>query len=97
MIGIAFAEVRREAGDAFALRIPDERRIPISPSAKKALVPARREMRNLGDNHLGTEHVLLGILRNESGTAVRMLAGMGVSSEEVEDRLNQLRQRVQPG
>ena len=97
LIGISLEEVRREAGDAFDMRIPDDRRIPYSPSAKKALVQARREMRNLGDNYLGTEHVLLGILRNEGGTAVRMLAGMGVSSEEIEDRLNQLRQSGPPG
>jgi ATP-dependent Clp protease ATP-binding subunit ClpA len=62
-IGISLEEVRREAGDAFELRIPDKRRIPISPWAKKALVQARKEMRRLGDNYLGTEHILLGILR----------------------------------
>jgi ATP-dependent Clp protease ATP-binding subunit ClpC len=48
-------------------------------------------MRRLGDNYLGTEHVLLGILRNEDGTAVRMLAGMGVSPETLEERVFELR------
>src|ERR687890_454397 len=90
-IGISLEEVRREAGDAFELRIPDKRRIPISPWAKKALVEARKEMRRLGDNHLGTEHVLLGILRNADGMAVRMLSRMGVSPEVVEERLFELR------
>jgi ATP-dependent Clp protease ATP-binding subunit ClpC len=47
----------------------------------------------LGDNHLGTEHVLLGILRNEDGTAVRMLAGMGVSTDVLEELLYELRGR----
>ena len=93
-IGISLEEVRREAGDAFELRIPDKRRIPISPWAKKALVEARKEMRRLGDNHLGTEHVLLGILRNADGTAVRMLSRMGVSPEVVEERLFELRGRA---
>jgi ATP-dependent Clp protease ATP-binding subunit ClpC len=92
-IGISLEEVRREAGDAFELRIPDKKRIPISPWAKKALVEARKEIRMLGDNYLGTEHVLLGILRNADGTAVRMLAGMGVSPEVVEERLFELRDR----
>ena len=90
-IGISLEEVRREAGDAFELRIPDKRRIPISPRAKKALVQARKEMRRLGDNHLGTEHVLLGILRNADGMAVRMLSRMGVSPTALEDRLFELR------
>ena len=93
-IGISLEEVRREAGDAFELRIPDKRRIPISPWAKKALVEARKEMQRLGDNYLGTEHVLLGILGNADGTAVRMLSRMGVSPEMVEERLFELRGRA---
>ena len=86
-IGISFEEVRREAGEAFDMRIPDGRRIPFSPRAKGVLVGARRQMRRLGDNYLGTEHVLLGILENEDGTAVRILARLGVSPEMLEDRL----------
>ena len=93
-IGISLEEVRREAGDAFELRIPAYRRIPISPWAKKALVEARKEMRRIGDNYLGTEHVLLGILGNADGMAVRMLAGMGVSPEVLEERLFELRGRA---
>lgn len=89
-IGISLEEVRREAGDAFKMRIPADRRLPLSPRAKKVLVGARKEMRRLGDNYLGTEHVLLGIVGNEDGTAVAMLAGMGVSPERLEDRLYQL-------
>jgi ATP-dependent Clp protease ATP-binding subunit ClpC len=78
-IGISLEEIRQEAGDAFEMRIPPGRRLPLSPRAKKVLVRARKEMRRLGDNHLGTEHVLLGIVHNEDGTAVRLLAGMDVS------------------
>jgi ATP-dependent Clp protease ATP-binding subunit ClpC len=90
-IGISLYEVRREAGDAFEMRIPEHRRIPFSPRAKKALVEARKEMRRLGDNYLGTEHVLLGILENEDGTAVRMLARMGVEPETLQEKLFDLR------
>jgi ATP-dependent Clp protease ATP-binding subunit ClpC len=89
-IGISLEDVRTEAGDAFEMRIPDDRRIPYSPLAKKALVGARKEMRRLGDNYLGTEHVLLGILDNEDGAAVRMLARMGVAPETLEERLFQV-------
>ena len=76
------------------MRLPDDRRIPFSPRAKNALVGARKEMRRLGDNYLGTEHVLLGILRIQDGTAIRILASMGVSPETVEDRLFELRGRA---
>lgn len=92
-IGVSLEGVRREAGDAFGMSIPKDRKIPYSPRAKDALVRARKEMRRLGDNHLGTEHVLLGILENEDGTAVRMLARMGVSKEALEDRMFELRGR----
>ena len=93
-IGISLEEMRREAGDAFEMRIPPGRRLPLSPRAKKVLVRARKEMRRLGDDYLGTEHVLLGILSNEDGVAVRMLTGMGVYTETLEVRLYQLRGRA---
>ena len=86
-IGISLEQVRREAGDSFEMRIPDDRRIPFSPRAKKALEQALREAVRVRNNRIGTEHVLLGILRNTDGTAVRMLAGMGVSPEVVENWL----------
>ena len=93
-IGISFEEVRREAGEAFDMRIPDNRRIPLSPMAKKALVGARKQMRRLGDNYLGTEHVLLGILENEYSAAVRILARLGAEPEMLEDRLFEFRDRA---
>jgi ATP-dependent Clp protease ATP-binding subunit ClpC len=93
-IGISLEEVRREAGETFDMSIPSGRKIPYSPRAKNALVEARREMRRLGDDHLGTEHVLLGILANADGTAVRMLARLCVAPEALEDRLNELRGRT---
>ena len=93
-IGISLEEVRREAGEAFEMRIPDDRKIPYSPRAKNALVGARKEMRRLGDAYLGTEHVLLGILGNEDGAAVRMLRSLGVSPEALEERLFELRGRA---
>ena len=92
--GISLEEVRREAGDTFDMSIPDNRRIPFSPRAKKVLERALREAVQLRDNRLGTEHVLLGILRIEDGTALRMLARLGVSPEMLEDRLFELRGRT---
>jgi ATP-dependent Clp protease ATP-binding subunit ClpC len=90
-IGISLEDIRREVGDTFDMSLPHDRRIPYSPRAKNALVRARQEMRRLGDNHLGTEHVLLGILGDEDGTAVRILVRLGVSPEALEERLFELR------
>jgi ATP-dependent Clp protease ATP-binding subunit ClpA len=94
LIGISLEEIHRETGDTFDMRLPEDRKIPLSLRAKKVLVQARKEMRELGDNYLGTEHILLGIVCNEDGTAVRMLASMGVSPETLEDRLYELRGRA---
>jgi ATP-dependent Clp protease ATP-binding subunit ClpC len=93
-IGISIEEVRREAGDAFEMRLPDNHKIPFSPRGKNALVGARKEMRRLGDGHLGAEHVMLGILGNEEGMAVRILGRMGLSGETLEERLFEVRRRV---
>jgi ATP-dependent Clp protease ATP-binding subunit ClpA len=93
-IGISLDDIRREAGDAFDMSLSDDRKIPYSPRAKNALVRARKEMRRLGDKHLGAEHVLLGIVGEEDGTAVRMLERLGVSPEVLEERLLELRGRA---
>ena len=93
-IGIFLEEIRREAGDAFDMRIPDNRRIPFSPRAKRVLGQALREAVRLRDNRIGTEHILLGMLHNEDRTAVRMLARMGVSPEVLEAQLFESRSRA---
>ena len=93
-IGISLDDMRREAGDAFEMRIPNDRRIPFSPRAKKALEGALREAVRLRDNRITSEHVLLGVLRDEDGTAVRLLGNLGVAPEALRERLDQLRGRV---
>ena len=94
-IGISLDEVRREAGEAFEMRIPDDRRIPFSPRAKKVLEGALREAIGLRDTRITSEHVLLGIVRNEEdGTAVRLLRKLEVTPEALRERLDQLRGRA---
>ena len=93
-VGISLEDIRREAGEAFDMRIPRGRRIPFSPAAKKTLERALGEAMRLGDRHIGTEHVLLGVLRNVDGMAARMLARMGVPAAVLEERLSDLRGRA---
>ncbi len=93
-VGISLDEVRRSAGGAFEMRIPDDRRIPFSPRAKKALEGALREAIRLQDNRITDEHVLRGLLREEDGTAVRLLGNLGVTPASLEERLDQLRGRA---
>jgi len=86
-IGISLEEVRQEAGDAFDMSIPDDRKISYVPQAKNALVNARKEMRRIGDSHLGAEHIWLGILSNEGEMAVRILNRLDAPPEALEERL----------
>ena len=62
--------------------------------ARRAVTDAQVVARRLGHDRIGTEHVLLGILGIEDGTAVRMLARMGVSPETLEERLYRMRGRA---
>ena len=51
--------------------------IPFAPGAKKVLELALREALLLGHSHIGTEHILLGLIREEEGAAARILASLG--------------------
>lgn len=92
-VGISLEDICAQAGEAFDPRIPEGRHIPFSPRAKKVMERAVGEAKRLGDGHIGTEHVLLGILGDDEGMAVRMLARMGVSATALEDRLREARGR----
>ncbi|MEA2269328.1 MAG: hypothetical protein QOC64_1938 [Solirubrobacteraceae bacterium] len=57
--------------------------VPFTPRAKKVLELALREALALGDRHIGSEHVLLGLVRAEDGAAARILRGRGVDRAAV--------------
>ena len=57
--------------------------IPFTPQAKKVLELSLREALGLGHNYIGTEHILLGLLRNGEGPAVTVLEERGATSANV--------------
>ena len=57
--------------------------IPFTPRAKKVLALSASEARSLGHSYVGTEHVLLGLLREGEGIASRVLENLGVDLEEI--------------
>jgi ATP-dependent Clp protease ATP-binding subunit ClpC len=59
--------------------------IPFTPRGKRALELALREALALGHNHIGTEHVLLGLLRQGEGVASKVLHAVGVQEEAVRE------------
>jgi hypothetical protein len=61
--------------------------IPFTPRAKKVLELSLREALSLGHNHIGTEHILLGLVRENEGVATRILASFGADSETVREEV----------
>lgn len=57
--------------------------IPFTPRAKKVLELALREALSLGHNYIGTEHILLGLVRESEGVAARILADLEVDADKV--------------
>jgi ATP-dependent Clp protease ATP-binding subunit ClpC len=57
--------------------------IPFTPRAKKVLEFALREAQALSHNHIGTEHVLLGIARENKGVAARILLDFDVDADRI--------------
>jgi len=57
--------------------------IPFTPRAKKVLEFALREALSLGHNYIGTEHILLGLARENEGVAARILNDMDVDADKV--------------
>jgi dihydroneopterin aldolase len=66
---------------------------PFTPRSKKVLELALREAKRLGHNYIGTEHILLGLVRENEGVASQMLSGMGVEADEVRHEVG----RILPG
>jgi Clp amino terminal domain, pathogenicity island component len=61
--------------------------IPFTPRAKKVLELSLREALQLGHNYIGTEHILLGLLREGEGVAVQVLVKRGVALSEVRQQV----------
>jgi len=64
--------------------------IPFTPRAKKVLELAVTEARNLGHSYIGTEHLLLGLVRQGEGIAAQILVGLGVDLERLREEIIEL-------
>ena len=62
-------------------------KLPQTPRAKKVIEYAIEEARNLGHNYVGTEHLLLGLLREKDGVAAQVLMNLGLRLEEVREEV----------
>ncbi|MBF4509757.1 MAG: ATP-dependent Clp protease ATP-binding subunit [Aeromicrobium sp.] len=82
--------------------VPSSGHIPFTPRAKKVLELSLREALQLGHNYIGTEHVLLGLIREGEGVAAQVLLNLGADLEKVRSAVIQLLsgyygKQVEPG
>ncbi len=61
--------------------------IPFTPRAKKVLELSVEEAQNMGHNYVGTEHILLGLIREGEGVAARVLESLGINLDAVKSEI----------
>ncbi|MDD3519733.1 MAG: ATP-dependent Clp protease ATP-binding subunit [Actinomycetota bacterium] len=64
--------------------------IPFTPRAKKVLELSLREALQMGHNYIGTEHILLGLLREGEGVAARVLNSMGINLDNTKEVIKEV-------
>ncbi|WP_049576500.1 Clp protease N-terminal domain-containing protein [Nonomuraea sp. SBT364] len=89
--GVSLASVRKAVVPALGPGSPPTPGTPpFSAQSKKALELTLREALRLGHNYVGTEHLLLAVLRLKDDPATRALSGLGVTAEPVEEHVTHM-------
>jgi ATP-dependent Clp protease ATP-binding subunit ClpA len=73
---------------------PPRSQLDLSPSTKRALELAVDEARRMGHQYIGTEHLLLGLVRQSEGVAIDVLKRLGVSPDEVRQQVQRVLQEA---
>jgi ATP-dependent Clp protease ATP-binding subunit ClpA len=90
-LDVSLEAVRREVEEIIGEGAASPRgHIPFTPRAKKVLELALREALQLGHNYIGTEHILLGLLREGEGVAAQVLVKLGADLGRVRQEVVQL-------
>jgi ATP-dependent Clp protease ATP-binding subunit ClpC len=82
-LGISLDQVRKDVQELVGPGSSAPSHIPFTPRAKKVLELALREALQLGHNYIGTEHILLGLVREGEGVGAQVLRSRGASLEAV--------------
>jgi ATP-dependent Clp protease ATP-binding subunit ClpA len=90
-LGIGLEAVRHQVEEIIGQGgSPPGEQIPFTPRAKKVLELSLREAIQLGHNYIGTEHILLGLLREGEGVACQVLVKLGADLPKTRARVLQL-------
>ena len=91
-LGVAAEDVRERVRDVVGEGTEEPvAPTPFTPRAKKVLELALREALSLGADHVGTEHLLLGLAREEEGVAARILLDLGAGAETIRTAIVRIR------
>jgi len=82
--------IRRDVEERIVLRdrIPQSAELHLSPVTKRILFYANEESRQLKNRHIGPEHLLLGLVREERSIAAEILFGYGLRLQDVRDEMS---------
>ncbi len=90
-LGISLEAVRQQVGEIVGQgQQAPFGHIPFTPRAKKVLELSLREALQLGHNYIGTEHILLGLIREGDGVAAQVLVKLGADPTRVRQQVIQL-------
>jgi ATP-dependent Clp protease ATP-binding subunit ClpA len=90
-LGISLGPVRQQVEEIIGRgQEAPQGHIPFTPRAKKVLELSLRESRQLGHDYIGTEHILLGLIREGDGVAAQVLVRLGADQNRVRQQVIQL-------
>jgi ATP-dependent Clp protease ATP-binding subunit ClpC len=90
-LGHDLAAIRRQVEEAVGRGgQASPEKIPFTPKAKTVLELSLSESRALGHDYVGTEHLLLGLIRQGDGVAARVLSGLGVDLDTAREQVTRL-------
>ncbi|HEX3565074.1 MAG TPA: Clp protease N-terminal domain-containing protein [Acidimicrobiales bacterium] len=90
-LDVSLPAAREKVGETIGLAgTPPSGSPPFTPRAKKVLELSMRESIQLGHSYIGTEHLLLGIVREGQSVAAQVLVAMGVSLDRVRQHVGEL-------
>src|SRR5271154_7538917 len=90
-LGISLEAVRQHVGEIIGQDQQEPSgHIPFTPRAKNVLELSLREALQLGHNYIGTEHILLGLIREGEGVAAQVLVKLGAELTRVRQQVIQL-------
>jgi len=87
-LGVSLESTRREVAKTVGSSAqPSTTTAPFTPRAKKVLELSLREALQLGDSYIGTEHLLLGLIRDGDGVAASVLTALGADLQRVRQQV----------